>query len=589
MHVAERLCRDSLESLPGDEELLCLLGVVLQLDGRPAEAVKAYRELVSLKADCDLHWSNLGTALREAEALDEAAAAYRRALEIHPDNSETLYNFGLLLMQQQDYPEALAMLLRGHRLAPTSSHLRIQAANAAWRCRNMPAAEYLLSGWKQWFTPREPAIQRDLADLLLSLGDVGSAEMLLKDLVAKDPTDLHSRIRLVGVYERSNQVAEASSLLQQLPEPDQIDDIERRRQMLDISASLAIRSKDYSTARTALEQSISLGKPESHRYFALAQVYDREGNVDQAMQMFTLAHAQKISELQREVPDRFTEGATLLPAADGQVDASQYRRWPAIEGPPVEASPIFIVGFPRSGTTLLEQMLDAHPALRSMDERPFFNQLASELDQRGITVPEDLFKLRADDCDALRALYWRLVSERVNLAPGQRLVDKNPLNMVWLPLIHRLFPQARIILALRHPCDVVLSCYMQNFYSAILGVASETLETLATTYDKAMQHWIHHVALFNPPVLELRYEELTADPKTWARRIGDFVDLDDASPLLEFDHHALNKSYIGTPSYAQVIEPINRRAIDRWRRYRRYLEPVLPILRPMIQHWRYSE
>ncbi|MGH8040886.1 MAG: sulfotransferase family protein, partial [Rudaea sp.] len=264
------------------------------------------------------------------------------------------------------------------------------------------------------------------------------------------------------------------------------------------------------------------------------------------------------------------------------------RAWPRHRSPDARNSPVFIVGFPRSGTTLLEQMLDAHPGLQSMDENPFFERLAMKLRSHDERILDDLAVLRQYDCDELRKRYQILVAEKVQRRWNTQLVDKNPLNMLWLPFIYRLFPQAKIIVCVRHPCDVLLSCYTQNFRSVILAAACTSLERLAAAYVETMRCWLHNVEIFQPNVLVSRYEDLVAKVEPNARRIADFLELEDAAPMLGFDQRAREKGYIATPSYSQVIEPINAKGLNRWQRYREYFEPVLPILQPMLDHWGYS-
>jgi hypothetical protein len=247
-----------------------------------------------------------------------------------------------------------------------------------------------------------------------------------------------------------------------------------------------------------------------------------------------------------------------------------------------------IVGFPRSGTTLLEQMLDAHPALQSMDENPFFNSLAGFLAEHDPRIMEDLGVLRQYDCDELRKRYHAMVSKRIVRREGARLVDKNPLNMQWLSMISRLFPESKIIVAVRHPCDVILSCYMQSFRSMVLVAACSTLERLAHAYVQTMSCWLEQVEVFRPSVLVSRYEDLVSDFSNRAAELAGFLELEDSEPLMAFDRHARQKSYIATPSYSQVIEPINGRAVGRWHNYREAFEPLLPILEPMLRHWGYS-
>jgi hypothetical protein len=223
-----------------------------------------------------------------------------------------------------------------------------------------------------------------------------------------------------------------------------------------------------------------------------------------------------------------------------------------------------------------------------MDETPFFERLAGKLRSHDPRILDDLSVLRQYDCDELRKKYFLLTAERIQRRADVRLVDKNPLNMLWLPMIHRLFPAAKIILCVRHPCDVVLSCYMQNFRSSVLGAACENLERLAAAYVQAMQTWLQHAAVIKPDALVSRYEDLVADTTTQTRRVADFLDLADAAPMLRFDQRAREKGYIATPSYSQVIEPVNTKGLGRWQAYRKYFEPALPILQPMLDHWGYS-
>jgi len=281
-------------------------------------------------------------------------------------------------------------------------------------------------------------------------------------------------------------------------------------------------------------------------------------------------------------------GAPPAPIAVPNVTAADYAAWPSFAAPDARNSPIFIVGFPRSGTTLLEQMLDAHPGLQSMDENPFFNRLADTLKRHDSRILGSLDVLRQFDVDELRKQYLLMVSEKIERRWDAQLVDKNPLNMLWLPFIHRLYPNAKYILAIRHPCDVLLSCYMQNFRASILLTASATLERLAHAYVGVMQVWLKHVDVFQPRVFVSRYEDVVADTAAQTKRLAEFLELDDPSPMLQFDRHARDKGFIGTPSYSQVIEPVNTKGLNRWVKYRPYFEKALPILDPMLKHWGYS-
>lgn len=583
---AESLCRAALASRPDDTDLLFLLALALHQQHRVDEALEPYARLTAMVPQSSVHWGNYATALRDAGHPEDAAKAYATALRLSPDNVDQWINLGLLQLQQQEFVAARDSLLTAVELNPQSPVARIQAARACSICRDYRADE-LIRPWRDW-VPLDDPLQLDLADLHLVLGDANTAQILLEDLLSRTPQHLPATLLLAAVYERMNRIDAAQSLLDRIAATRPDLDAAATLEMAHQRAMLALRSGKPELARELLERAGPRNPADYAHYFVLAEVYDKLRTFGPAMQALEEAHARQMDELKIAVPYRFAPGAPILPAAVARVSADDYRRWPQLQAPDSDASPVFIVGFPRSGTTLLEQMLDAHPGLQSMDERPFFNILADQLSDHGINVPGDLDKLDQRDCDELRKGYLNLACSKIPRRWNAQLVDKNPLNMLWLPMIHRLFPRARFILALRHPCDVVLSNYMQNFRASVLAMACSSIPRLATAYVTAMECWLHHVQVLQPDVFVSRYEDLVADTEGQTRRIAAFLGIEDASPMLHFDRHARDKGYIATPSYAQVIQPVNRKGLNRWQRYREAMAPALPILQPMLEHWNYA-
>lgn len=586
---AERVCRAQLRAHPHDENGLVLLALSLQHQGRLAEATTIYHRLTELFPDSSLHYCNYATVLRAGGSLLEAEAAYTTAIQREPQSIEPKIQLGLMLTDRHDYLAAREMLLDAFELDRDLPPTRIHAARACSLCQDFQGAADLLKPWHTWLPLNDDALQMELARQLNLLSDAPAAAALLEDLVGRNPAYSEARVLLSGMYERLNRLTDAEKVLQSVtaaaaPTSNEV----LRREVDHVSATLALRHGDVVAARSLLEHSGPRHANDYTHYFDLAKAHDKLGVTELAMQSLRTAHAIQAEELRHASPEHFELGALALPAAIPRVSAENHARWPQLIAPDARNSPIFIVGFPRSGTTLLEQMLDAHPGLQSMDENPFFNRLADKLRNHHPGILSNLDLLQQRDCDELRKQYLIMVSATIQRRWSTQLVDKNPLNMMWVPLIHRLFPEAKFILALRHPCDVILSCYMQNFRSSILGAACASLERLAAAYVQAMEYWLQDERIFRPKVLVSRYEELVADFPAQTRRIADFLELDDATPMLQFDRHARDKGYIATPSYSQVIEPVNRKAMNRWMRYRREFELVLPILEPMLKHWGYS-
>lgn len=582
---AERLCRIYLQRRPDSSEVLVLLGLSLQQQGKSGGALETFAQLTRLHPEDANHWGNYATALRSAGDLIAAERAAQTAVRLAPGDPERLDQLGVLQLQLGHPLAARETLLRAFGNAPDSILIRIDAARACAACRDY-RAEQLLQPWRTWL-PLENELQFDLASLFAQLGEADNTLELLEGLVQRAPSHDDARLMLAAMYERVNRLEDAQALLERF-EADVAANSRFHSQIAHQRAQLATRTREFAKARALLEHAGPRDDTDYIHWFELAAVYDRLGEVSATMAALETAHAGQVAELRASAPHCFESDADIFPRAKWRVSAEEYQAWPELIAPDTAQSPVFVVGFPRSGTTLLEQMLDAHPHFQSMDERPFFNFLSNQLNDVGIEVSRDLAKLTQRDCDELRKGYVIMACSKVPRTWNSRLVDKNPMNMLWLPMIHRLFPRAKFILAIRHPCDVILSCYMQNFRSIPLCSASLTLERLAHAYIAAMESWLYHVDVFQPTVFLSRYEELVADPVAQTRRIAAFLDIDDAEPMLNSHVRAREKGYIKTPSYTQVIEPINSRAMGRWHRYREYFEPVLPILQPMLEHWGYA-
>jgi len=585
---AERLCRAQLADNPNDEQVVQLLALSLHFQRRLAEALAAYARLTELQPECSAYWCNYGTALLESGVTPEAERAYAIAIRLDQGNLMPKVQLGLLLLARKDCLAARETLLDAFELDKNLPLTRIHAANACCLCQDFHGAADLLKPWRTWLPLESEPLQLELAKLLQLMGDTPSTAVLLEDLIARNPSHLEARLLLAKVYERMNELARSEIMARALLGDPIVSTEAARSDVHHLLATLALRNGDLANARSVLEQCGPRHASDYAHYFELGETYDKLGAPGQAMQALRTAHEWQVQELRIASPEFFLPECPALPAALPLVTPDAYRRWSTTKVPDSRDSPVFIVGFPRSGTTLLEQMLDAHPGLQSMDENPFFNRLADKLKSHDEGIMDKLELLQQRDCDELRKLYLVMVSEKIPRRWDAQLVDKNPLNMLWVPLIYRLFPRAKFILAVRHPCDVILSCYMQNFRSGILGAACANLPRLASAYVGAMDYWLQNMGIFQPDVLVSRYEDLVADFPGHTARIAQFLGLDDATPMLRFDQHARNKGYIATPSYDQVIEPVNRKGLNRWTRYQQEFELVLPTLEPMLRHWGYS-
>ena len=227
--------------------------------------------------------------------------------------------------------------------------------------------------------------------------------------------------------------------------------------------------------------------------------------------------------------------------------------------------------------------------LASFDEQPFLQRLVTRMNATPEGYPGGLATLtpaqRRDD----RAQYFADVQRQRPDLGTRRPVDKNPLYLVRLPLVAALFPEAQAVLALRHPCDVVLSCWMQNFRAPAFAVTFETLASTARMYDRVFRTYFAFRDAIGVPTHVLRYEDLVADLEGEGRRLFAFLGLDWHDDLLGFTERAKSRGVISTPSYTQVVQPMNRLAIGRWQAWRPWFEgEVLDVLAPWVERFGYG-
>jgi tetratricopeptide (TPR) repeat protein len=582
---AERCGRAALRFAPSDAGALNLTGLALHAQARNDEAAHVFARLLHAEGDNRAHWINYGTILRASGRHDEAQHAYRRAAALGEDSPDLWYNLGLLYLERGDAESARRELCRAHAARPDDPDIACQYAAACCETLHTDEGLGVMRAWHS-LKPLDTERMARVATLLLSLGDGPAAEEAL-DQALHDPRPSDAaRVQLALALERVNRVDAAQRMLAPLAEelPLQLG-----RDLLLARARLAQRAGRHEQAIALfgeLARGETIERTHSH-LFPLARSLDALGRHDEAYAALCEAHASQARWIRRAQPEIVRRKSDTLRITRHGVDPVDVAHWDHAGAPPAERSPVFIVAFPRSGTTLLEQMLDAHPALQSMDEQPFLQQAIAGLEQPGADYPERLAGLGPAELDAARAEYWRLVDSRVELRAGQRLVDKNPLNLLRLPAIVRLFPHASVIVALRHPADVLLSCWMQHFRPEFAWHCRD-LSTLALAHQRAFDYWYAQSAVLQPRALEVRYERLVAEFEAQARRIVDFLQLPWDPAVLAPAEHAQRKGLITTPSYAQVVRPVHSESVERWRRYERWLAPLAAELRPLCDRWGYA-
>lgn len=546
-----------------------------QATERFAEAIEAYEHIVGNVPDDWEAWNNLGNARSGAGDASGAVEALRRAFDLNPRSPPIHLNFALTLGRAGNFEEAEQQLREmAARFPRDPNPLRELHALLKDLGRDEEANDAIEAAVER--APTDVDLWLALASQRLMLLRTAAAEEAYREALRLDPAKPLANLGLAVVFELTNRTAELASLVHEAQQRGVAEDA-----LNFIRAFDHRRGKRFAEGLAALEQ-VPEQLETARRYHLLGQLQEGVGKYDEAFEAYI-----RMNEIQQAHPTRPLERAeayrqSIRGHGETMTDAWA-RSWRPETDIDNRPAPVFLVGFPRSGTTLLDTMLMGHPDIEILEEEPALG--------RAIRLLPSLAEMPGASDEQVRAArdeYFRAAAELTPLAAGKVVIDKNPLTMNAVPVIRRLFPEARIILAIRHPCDVVLSCFVTNF-KVNDGMANFLqLDTAAELYDLSFTSFERAVQLLEPRVHRVVYENVVADAESELRSLIEFLGLDWSDEVLQHESTALARGRIKTASYAQVFEPIYTRSAGRWQNYRKHLAPVLPILEPWVRKFGYS-
>jgi tetratricopeptide (TPR) repeat protein len=621
------------------------MGLCCQHEGDWLAAVRAFERTLTLQPDTLPILLNLADACHRAGDPAKARMHFERAARLAPRDPAMLLEYGKFLREQgeasqamrlidlcaQQHPDEPPVILEKARCLrelgdPTHAMRwleRLNTISPGWpdcaeefgNCRDSIAdfeqrdLDWLTAA-DRWirdaqFTRAEPLLRRLLAksptnaDAWNSLGmfeaglqRLDAAETAYRTAIQTDPSCLAAHANLADLYERTNRVVEAKAAAEHgLRFIGSNGQQQHESITLNLVACrIARRQNDYSFGLDRLDRVDALDPNELERVFAgfeRGKLMDLLGDTSRAIAAFTQANALVGASWPREDPRR----NKFLAGVEYMLDLARkgwLRQWKPVGALPTSPKLAFLIGFPRSGTTLLNQVLDTHSAIQTMEEKPPAAKILDAVRSMPNGYPHAVPEFDTLDIAYLREAYFRSALEHGASDPSKLLVDKFPLHITMVDLLHRVFPDARFVFALRHPCDVVLSCFMQNFR---LNEAMANFCTLADSvalYARTMDLWQLYREQLPLKIHTVRYEDVVEDFDEQVRALCSFLGIPWEDSLRQFSTKALDRGRINTPSYEQVSKPIYRDARYRWHRYREHLAPYLPVLRPYIERFGYS-
>ncbi len=483
------------------------------------EAIRLYRACLARQPNHAEAHNNAAAALTEVGRYAEAEAHFRAATEARPDYADAHANLGLLLRRRGRIQEAVDSLRRAVKLKPDATEPRWCLASSLLIVgRFADARAHFRKALK--LAPRHPAALLGMAQLERLNGRFADAERLIRHAIEVAPRMPAAWAALAGVRKMkrtdSDWLASAESLLaEQLPAAD-----------------------------------------EAELRYAIGKFCDDTGDYQRAFENFRRAN-----ELERQIAEPYDRAARERFVNDA------IRAYPAgaarSGGTSPSRLPILVVGMPRSGTSLVEQILASHPAVHGAGELPFWGDAIRR--EPGLATSGPPTAARSAE---LARAYERVLAEH---APQARhVIDKAPLNSDHLGLVHAVFPNAKVLYLQRDPIDVCLSCYFQQLSPSFdFAMDLADLAHFYREHRRLLAHW--RAVLPKDTLLEVPYAALVSDQAGWTRRILDFLGLDWDPRCL--DYHATKRPVV-TASHWQVRQKMYSTSVQRWRNYAKFIGPL---------------
>jgi tetratricopeptide (TPR) repeat protein len=503
---------------------------------------------------------NKAQALWNQRRFDEAIWYYERALARDPQNPVLLVDVARAYALRFRYADSQKLVDLAQSLYPDDAHLQQMLGRSYVQIQQFDRAIacYRRALELEPASPERPQTLLELAKMHERLHELDAARKCAEEALSIAPGFEKARYALANIERRAGDAEKAETLWRRL--------IDERRAPPGVVAD---------------------------SWYELASLYDKSGRFDEAFDALTCA-----KQIFSRAAGPYLEDAEAIARASGKTFASltsaHCDRWSAEAGTlaPLGGGLALLTSHPRSGTTLLEQVLDSHAGAISADELQVLPELVSVPLGRTAakcgSMVEALDRATAEELDELRRSYWNGMEGALRQPIGDRLLlDKNPAMTGLVPMVARVFPEMKIIFALRDPRDVVVSCFMQRLPLNAVSVHYLTLEGTAKIYARTMQGWLKIREMLRNSWIEVRYEDTVADIERQARKVLDFLSLPWDDAVLEY-HRRAQKKHVHSPTYEAVTKPVYTSSINRWRNYATQLEPCMEILRPFVEAFGYE-
>jgi tetratricopeptide (TPR) repeat protein len=562
--AAEPHIRKAIELNPAVADAHVLLGFLLGQKGDYPGSEMCNRKAIDLQPGHYGALTNLGHALKEQGRFDEALEYYTRACNVRPDQPTSWVHLGAVYGVTMDHDRAIDCYRKALELKPGAARIAQPLSTLLRLTGKFNEAKFHCLAALD-IEPEAAKHHVELGDIYLAKGSYDEAVSCYDHALALDVNNVSALVGKVNILNFRKEYTQAMDTLMPLLLAGSGD--------ARVALAYASLSRQFDHYREAagliekiLEKGVSNMADRADLHFAIGRLYDDLGEYEKAFSHFKSGNDLRRSHFD---PGRHHEFISALIQVYGAAALADLPH--AVN---TSRRPIFIVGMPRSGTSLVEQILASHPMVHGAGELDEINQIAFSLPAltpAKIRYPYCVPELTQETVDTLAGSYLSMLDQ---LSGGKSCVtDKMPTNYLHLGLIELLFPGARVIHCMRNPLDTCLSNYFRNFIGNIpFSYRLDHLGAYYREYARLMEHWR---SILRIPFLEIEYESLVVSPERQSRKLIEFCGLDwDESCLRFYETPRITR----TASYDQVRQPIYNKSMGRWKHYRRHLGPLAAAL-----------
>lgn len=535
------------------------MGMILQSRGELNKALPFYQKAIALNPkNAYLHY-NIGLIFQNINQFSEAETSYLQTIRLNPEHGEAHANLGNLYFTNKQFKKAQLSLEAAVTYSPNSAHLHAGLGVTYYRLSKLDESVSSLNT-ALLIDPKNINAHLSIIDTLLFLGQYDRAYQHCEQILEIEPNNIIAIVNRASLNERMGQFEKG--MKQILPF---IESGNKNLSVILAYVELAKRLHKQQEAIDLLEEYLRETSPIEDRakcriHFRLGALHDFLKKYDKAFYHFQTGSRLKSTKYSIE------KHQALLTSISSTYSEDFVNHAPVSN---IESEvPIFIIGMPRSGSSLIEQILGSHPMVHPAGELQNMPQLMNSLSTMigsRYAFPQCVTELTTEQINQFAKTYLDHVT---NLSSTARYVtDKMPENFLMLGLIQQLFPNARIINCLRDPRSLALSCYFQLFRDDAQSFSYD-LNHIAhyyKGYKKLMSYWKRTLSI---QIIDIQYEALINQPKTEIQRILEFCNLDWSDDCLEFHD---NKRQVATASYDQVRQPLYKSSLDRWQHYEKYI------------------